>query len=56
MDAGVGWDMQLSGDIFLYNEFNVSIPTTDYPTNYLIADRYVPLLLSVNIGLRVYID
>ena len=56
IDAGIGWDMQLSGDIFLYNEFNASIPTTDYPNNYLLANRYVPLLLSVNIGLRVYID
>ena len=55
-DAGLGWDFQISGDIYLYNEFNVSIPTSDYPTKYLVSNGYVPLLFSVNVGLRVYFD
>ena len=55
-DLGMGWEAPLTGDIILYNELKVWIPTSDYPNKYLLNNRYVPLIASFHFGIRVYFE
>ena len=56
LDVGAGWETLLSGDIFIYSELKVWIPTSDYPSKYLLSNRYVPLIASVHFGIRIYFE
>ena len=56
LDLGLGWEMPLSSDIFFYNEARVWIPTTDYPSNYLLVNKNAPLVASLNFGIRILFD
>jgi hypothetical protein len=56
IDLGLGWEALVSGDIYLYNELKVWIPTTDYPTKFLLANSYAPLIASLHIGIRIYFE
>jgi hypothetical protein len=55
-DLGMGWEAPVTGEIFLYNELKVWIPTSDYPSKYLLNNSYVPLIASFHIGVRVYFE
>ena len=56
VDLGLGWEVPLSSDIFFYNEARVWIPTTDYPSNYLLVNKNAPLVASLNFGIRILFD
>jgi hypothetical protein len=56
IDLGAGWETLVSGDLYLYNELKLWIPTTDYPNKYLLANNYTPLIASFHIGIRVYFE
>ena len=56
LDLGLGWEVPLSSDIFFYNEARVWIPTTDYPSNYLLVNKNAPLVASLNFGIRILFD
>lgn len=52
-DITVGFDFPVSYEIFIYTEARVHIPTTDYPTKYLLKNSNAPFLGGINLGLRV---
>jgi hypothetical protein len=52
----MGWEVPLTGEIFLYNDLKVWIPSSDYPTAYILTNRYAPLIASVHVGVRVYFE
>lgn len=55
-DLGMGWEVPVTGEIILYNELKVWIPTSDYPSKYLLNNSYVPLIASFHFGIRVYFE
>ncbi len=52
-DLGLGYEIPLGGDIYLYMEGRTLIPTTDYPSRYLFINENAPWFGSVNGGLRI---
>lgn len=56
LDLGLGWETNLGGDIYFYNEARIEIPTTDYPSPYLFVNRKAPLMASLNFGIRILFD
>lgn len=56
LDLGLGYERPLGGDIYFYAEGRTFLPTTDYPSNYLLVNKKAPLTASVNMGLRILFD
>jgi hypothetical protein len=53
LDLGLGWEIPLGADVFLYAEGRVWIPTTDYPSKYLFINDNAPLVGMINLGVRI---
>jgi hypothetical protein len=57
LDAGLGVEMPLGTDIYLYTEVRTWLPTTHYPSHYLYRDnRNIPSIAAVNLGIRITIQ
>jgi hypothetical protein len=57
LDVGLGGEFPLGTDIFLYTELRTWIPTTHYPSPYLLKDNYsVPAMGAVNLGIRMILQ
>ena len=56
IDLGAGWEAPVTGDLMFYNELKVWIPSSDYPSKYLLNNGYVPLIASFHLGIRFYFD
>jgi len=56
LDLGLGWETNLGGAIFFYNDVRVWIPTTDYPSKYLFVNRDAPFVATLNFGIRILFD
>lgn len=52
-DLGIGFEKPLGGDIYMYAESRALIPTTDYPSKYLITNDNAPFTGTVNLGFRL---
>lgn len=52
-DLGAGWEQPLAGDFYLYAEGKVSIPTTDYPSQFLFVNDKAPFTVAAAVGLRI---
>lgn len=52
-DIGTGAEVPVGGDVYIYSEARVLIPTTDYPSPFLFVNRGAPLVGTANIGLRI---
>ena len=53
LDVGLGWEIQLGGDIFLYSQAKAWIPTTEYPSKYLFVNNNAPFAAMISAGLRI---
>ena len=53
LDLGVGWEIPLSADFYLYTSGKVWIPTSDYPSKYLFVNDNAPLVAMFGIGVRI---
>ncbi len=53
VDIGLGTEFPVGADIFIYFEGRALIPTTDYPSQYLLINRKAPFTGAVNGGIRV---
>jgi hypothetical protein len=56
LDLGLGWDANLGGDVYFYNEVRVWVPTSDYPSKYIFINKNAPLVASINFGIRILFD
>jgi hypothetical protein len=52
-DVGAGWEIPMGIDIYFYTEGRVLIPTTSYPSNYLLVNGSAPLLATISAGIRI---
>jgi hypothetical protein len=55
-DVGLGAEYAVGGDIFVYLEARMLIPTTDYPSKYLFVNNNAPLTGAINFGVRILFD
>ena len=53
LDLGLGWEIPLGGDVYLYASGKVWIPTTDYPSKYLFVNDNAPLVGMAGLGIRM---
>jgi hypothetical protein len=53
LDLAFGWEAPLGADIFFYNEARAAIPTSDYPSKYLLTNKHAPLNIVVATGIRI---
>jgi hypothetical protein len=56
LDLGLGWEVNIGGEIYFYNEVRVWVPTTDYPSKYIFVNKNAPLVASLNFGIRILFD
>ncbi len=57
LDAGIGAEMPLGTDVFIYTELRSWTPTSHYPSPYLYKNNYhLPAAAAVNLGLRIVIE
>lgn len=52
-DISGGAEYPVGYAVFFFSEARLLIPTTDYPSSYLLKNNNAPLLGSINIGLRI---
>lgn len=52
-DLSAGIEYPVGYAIFLFSEARLLIPTTDYPSSYLLKNNNAPFLGSFNIGVRI---
>ena len=55
-DITGGVEFPISYEIYIYSEIRMYIPTTDYPSKYLMNNSHAPLLGSINFGIRILFD
>jgi len=55
-DVGLGLEIPLSAAAFVYSEGKLWIPTTDYPSKYLLVNDNAPLVAVLSVGLRILFD
>lgn len=53
IDPGIGIDKYLGGDLFIYSEARVWIPTDGYPSRYIFINNRAPWAGMFCVGLRV---
>lgn len=53
LDLGLGAEVHLGADIYLYAEGRGLIPTTDYPSTHLFVNDNAPFTATANIGFRI---
>ena len=53
LDIGLGWEVPVGADTFIYAEGRAWIPTTDYPSKYIFVNDNAPLPGMVNAGIRI---
>jgi hypothetical protein len=52
-DITGGFEFPVSYELWVYSEIRMYVPTTDYPSKYLINNSHAPLLGSINLGIRI---
>lgn len=53
MDVGLGYELPIGGDYYVFVDCRSHIPITDYPTPYLLVNGYSPVNISAFFGLRM---
>lgn len=52
-DLGLGIDVPMKGDLYLYAEGKIAVPAWGYPSNYLLVNDKAPLTATVGAGIRI---
>jgi hypothetical protein len=55
-DITGGFEFPVSYEMYIYSEIRMYIPTTDYPSSYLMNNSHAPFLSSINLGIRILFD
>ncbi len=52
-DVGLGWEVPINNELYVYAIGKVWIPTSDYPSKYLLVSDNAPLSGTISVGIRV---
>lgn len=52
-DLGLGGEIALGGDVFVYAECRAWLPASDYPSKYVVANKQAPLVTTAHAGIRI---
>lgn len=52
-DIGIGGEIHLGGDMYLYGEGKLAVPSWGYPSNYLLVNDKAPLTATLGAGIRI---
>jgi hypothetical protein len=52
-DITGGVEFPVAYELFIYSEIRMYIPTTDYPSSYLMNNSHAPFLGGINLGIRI---
>jgi len=55
-DLGLGGEINIGGEIYIYLEARALVPTTDYPSKHLLINDNAPFMGSANAGVRVFFE
>lgn len=55
-DMGLGGEIHIGGDVYIYLEARGLVPTTDYPSKHLLINDNAPFMGTANAGLRIFFD
>lgn len=53
LDLGLGMEYPLGADLYLYGELKTILPLTDYPSPYILDNKYTPYTAMAAIGFRL---
>jgi hypothetical protein len=53
VDLGLGYEMVVGDEFYLYGEAKTWIPTTQYPSKFLFVNKNAPLVAVVSLGVRI---
>ncbi len=53
LDPGIGVDHYLGGDLYVYSEARLWIPTSDYPSRYIYKNENAPWVAMACLGIRI---
>ena len=53
LDVGLGAELPVGADVFLYLEGRALIPTSDYPSQHIFINDNAPFMGALNLGLRI---
>ncbi len=53
LDLGVGTEVGLGADLYLYGELKTILPLTDAPNRYILDNKYTPYTAMVSVGFRI---
>lgn len=56
LDLALGFEVPTGGDLFFYLEARTLVPTTDFPSHYLLINKDAPLTIGMNTGIRILFD
>ncbi|RYY62304.1 MAG: hypothetical protein EOO05_03275 [Chitinophagaceae bacterium] len=53
IDLGLGAEVPLGADLYLYGELKAILPITDYPSRYILDNKYTPYTAMAALGFRI---
>ncbi|RYY55285.1 MAG: hypothetical protein EOO09_11080 [Chitinophagaceae bacterium] len=53
LDLGLGFELPIGGDLYLYSELKTILPLTDYPSPYILDNKYTPYTAMAALGFRI---
>jgi hypothetical protein len=53
VDLGIGGEIPLGGDFYIYGDLRTYLPASSYPSSFLHSNKNVPLPILANLGLRI---
>ena len=54
LDVGLGIDIPITGDLYFYSELRTFIPTSSYPSKYILENNDAPFPILLGGGLRIH--
>jgi hypothetical protein len=53
LDLGLGAEIPVGGDLYIYGEVKALIPTTDYPSRFIFINDNAPFVTTLGLGIRL---
>lgn len=53
LDLGLGAEVPVGGDLYIYGEVKALVPTTDYPSHFIFINDNAPFTAMLGLGIRL---